>query len=46
MVLTKKNIQGMLNMFYILSEKKIDFLAGWGSIEPPPPESMSAKHVR
>ena len=34
MVLTKKIIQGMLNIFYILSEK-IDFLAGGARAHPP-----------
>ena len=37
MLLTKTIIQGMLNNFYILSEKSRLFLAGGGSNPPPHP---------
>ena len=44
MVLTKKIIQSMLNMFYILSAKSRFFFSGTG-IDPPslPSPNMSAK---
>ena len=45
MILTKKNILGMLNIFYTLSEK-MDFFRGRGVDRPPLMADMSAKKSR